>query len=846
MAGTTATTCRLGAPDLGAPIRFTDPDSASDIFVHDARGNLSVHIDPTGRERRFARDPRGLPLAILDGEGTARRFAWSDAGDLVAEGTDRGARRQVRHDRLGQAVEVRQGQDAPVRLVRDRAGNVVEIHRPDGGKVVLEYDPENRVVRHQDPLGRETRWRYDGLPFPRERVTADGACFRYAYDSELNLVGLENQKGERYRLDYDPAGRLMREVGFDGRTIEHDYDPSGRLVEQRDVGRPIRFRRDALGRLLEKRFADGSSHRFAWDKAGRLIEAANEARRLAFEYDPAGRLLAEHQDDQVLRHRYDRRGRRRGSQLPDGRVVQTMFGPDGLSTAVGFDGALVASFARDEAGRETERLAGGLHEKREYDPQGRLIAQQGFRRGGGRTDGGGNPVFARGYGYDGADALVQIEDARRGLKRYQYDACDRLLAVDGAEPEAFVVDPAGNILASGPDGAFWGGAAKGDRLLVHGDRKFAYDDYGNRIREQRAAGGAVRVDYRYDAANQLIEVDKTSRLGRRRTRFAYDALGRRVSKATADLTVPPAPANGNTPPAPAEAPAWRETRFLWDGNLLLAESTSADRLATVYLFEPGSFRPLAQVRREAANAPGQTYHYHLDHLGTPQEITNDNGELVWAGELKAWGGLRRTPVAKIENPLRFQGQYHDTETGLHYNRFRYYAPSEGRFINQDPIRLAGGTNVAAYAPNPVQWVDPFGLAWNPANAAAKYPGIGTTPNGGPTFAGTPYTYPAGEGQSSVVDIPMQGSRGRDFTQAWSKSGISPDDAEGYTWHHVDNFDPATGNTTMELVQTKVHQATAGHIGSVNQFENEFGIKYGTQDAVKASEQQGCLANSCKM
>ena len=70
------------------------------------------------------------------------------------------------------------------------------------------------------------------------------------------------------------------------------------------------------------------------------------------------------------------------------------------------------------------------------------------------------------------------------------------VSVEGAAPESFVVDPAGNILSSGTDGLFWGGEAKGDRLLVHGDRKFTYDDRGNRIREVRAAGGAVQVDYR--------------------------------------------------------------------------------------------------------------------------------------------------------------------------------------------------------------------------------------------------------------------------------------------------------------------------------------------------------------
>jgi RHS repeat-associated protein len=64
----------------------------------------------------------------------------------------------------------------------------------------------------------------------------------------------------------------------------------------------------------------------------------------------------------------------------------------------------------------------------------------------------------------------------------------------------------------------------------------------------------------------------------------------------------------------------------------------------------------------------------------------------------------------IENPLRFQGQYFDEETGLHYNRFRYYDPNCGRFINQDPIGLLGGVNNYLYVPNPMGWVDPLGLA----------------------------------------------------------------------------------------------------------------------------------------
>ncbi|WP_290445344.1 RHS repeat-associated core domain-containing protein, partial [Pseudomonas sp. VA159-2] len=82
---------------------------------------------------------------------------------------------------------------------------------------------------------------------------------------------------------------------------------------------------------------------------------------------------------------------------------------------------------------------------------------------------------------------------------------------------------------------------------------------------------------------------------------------------------------------------------------------------------------------------------------------------------KAWGEVReeRSDWAKqhgLGNPIRFQGQYHDHETGLHYNRFRYYDPRAGRFIGQDPIGYAGGLNLFAYVPNPIGWIDPLGLS----------------------------------------------------------------------------------------------------------------------------------------
>jgi len=109
--------------------------------------------------------------------------------------------------------------------------------------------------------------------------------------------------------------------------------------------------------------------------------------------------------------------------------------------------------------------------------------------------------------------------------------------------------------------------------------------------------------------------------------------------------------------------------------------------------------------------------YHCDHLGTPQEMTDHTGAIIWKAEYKAWGECKAEKAKSnffenseiISNNIRFQGQYFDEETGLHYNRYRYYSPYVGRFISKDPIGLLGGNNVYEYAPNPVGWVDPTGL-----------------------------------------------------------------------------------------------------------------------------------------
>ena len=114
------------------------------------------------------------------------------------------------------------------------------------------------------------------------------------------------------------------------------------------------------------------------------------------------------------------------------------------------------------------------------------------------------------------------------------------------------------------------------------------------------------------------------------------------------------------------------------------------------------------------------YHYHCNHLGTPQELTGQDGDVVWLSYDRAWGGsfdslykqqfVDNFAISENElQPFKFQGQSLDTETGLHYNRFRYYDSDVGMFVQRDPIELLGGSNTFQYVPNPTGWIDPLGL-----------------------------------------------------------------------------------------------------------------------------------------
>ena len=102
-----------------------------------------------------------------------------------------------------------------------------------------------------------------------------------------------------------------------------------------------------------------------------------------------------------------------------------------------------------------------------------------------------------------------------------------------------------------------------------------------------------------------------------------------------------------------------------------------------------------------------------DPIGTPEELVGGDGGVLAELDREAWGETEAAEGARAETPLRFQGQLEDAETGLFYNRLRYYDPEAGLYLSPDPIGLEGGLRPFGYGPNPVRWVDPLGLLPDP-------------------------------------------------------------------------------------------------------------------------------------
>jgi len=471
---------------------------------------------------------------------------------------------------------------------------------------------------------------------------------------------------------------------------------------------------DREGSVLHAKGAPRDEWCDAYRKDGELLSASNASASVRFERDALGRIVKETQGKHSVESEYDLLGLRTAMQSTLGAKVAIDRNAMGDVTGVQ-GGGFEAKLERDLLGLELLReLPGGVQSRWRRDSLGRPVQHD--------ITASGTLLRARSYHWDTSDRLRMIVDAQQGPVQYQHDAVGNLAAATYADGthELRLPDAVGNLFKQSDRKDRTYGAA--GQLLESTDARgrvtrYAYDAEGNLVEKREGSGRLWQ--YRWGADGMLAEVTRPDGAV---VRFEYDALGRRVAKHYRG----------------------QMTRFVWDGNVPLHEWVegeleqenvseavplwaadadvkkreaelskhltrgppqrgSAEQPIT-WLFEPESFSPMAKLGADGTKS------IICDHLGTPVAMVDDAGTRVWSADVSVYGELRGLEGERYACPFRWPGQYEDAETGLYYNRFRYYDPESGQYASQDPIRLEGGLRVQQYPGDPLTAPDVFGLA----------------------------------------------------------------------------------------------------------------------------------------
>ncbi len=401
-------------------------------------------------------------------------------------------------------------------------------------------------------------------------------------------------------------------------------------------------------------------------------------------------MLSEETAQGILTHQYDELGNRTATTFPDGRTQRHLYYGCGHLQQINLDREVISEFTRDHLHREVLRSQGRLSTRQLYDPGGRLKRRETYSGMRGVVP---ETFTDRQYSYSGEDELLKTRHSRRGETDYFYDPTGRITACR-SEDEGYLAswqyDAAGNLLGrrAGERATAENSVVPFNRLMSYRGVHYRYDEFGRAVEKEGRSG---TQSYRYDAEHRMVEVTTA----RGTYRYVYDALGRRTEKQHISPDGKP----------------YNRTKFLWDG-MRLAQESRPEGTGSLYIYrDQGSYEPLARVDKAGKEGPNRILYFHTDVNGAPEEMTDSDGKIVWETGYQVWGNtIQEKDHGGVEQNLRYQGQYLDRETGLHYNLHRYYDPDVGRFMVTDPIGLRGGLNLYQYAPNPQGWIDPLGLS----------------------------------------------------------------------------------------------------------------------------------------
>ncbi|PCJ34066.1 MAG: hypothetical protein COA75_14210 [Cellvibrionales bacterium] len=486
---------------------------------------------------------------------------------------------------------------------------------------------------------------------------------------------------------------LLSRVSPDSGTSTYDYDGAGNRTATTDAkGQVFILSYDASNRPT---FADapGTAHdiQYTYDTCANGVEKlcalTRGANTTQYAYNGFGDVLSIDQDVQAATAfvgssfgvRYDAAGRR-----------QTITYPGNTRVSYGYDAmGNVNQLTLDRNGSITELVSAVVYEP--FGPLKALSLGNGLARSidhdqAYRITAINDPVYDVAFNYD-TNGNIIYQSRNVGDLDTGYDALDKLTTATGSvDSYVYSYDRNANRLSDTLNGTA---------------TTYVYDPFSNRLSQAGldpvildANGNTTQLrgmtlDYSPD--NRLIAANDSN--------YGYNGIGERVLKASATAT----------------------SVYLYGlQGQLMAELDGSGQIKKAYIYLNGQ---AFAVLDYASDTAGELAYIHADHLGTPQGLTNQAGNIVWLADYSPFGLAIVDEDPDLDGNavtlnLRFPGQYYDQESQLHYNYFRDYDPQTGRYLESDPIGLSGGLNTYGYVGgNPVNYIDSTGEATQTALAA---------------------------------------------------------------------------------------------------------------------------------
>eukprot|EP01090_Pellita_catalonica_P009829 TRINITY_DN209_c0_g2_i1.p1 TRINITY_DN209_c0_g2~~TRINITY_DN209_c0_g2_i1.p1 ORF type:complete len:1124 (+),score=185.96 TRINITY_DN209_c0_g2_i1:4478-7849(+) len=582
-----------------------------------------------------------------------------------------------KYDELGRVLTIKNSENIAENYRYDSLGRVTSIVTMEANRINLKYDALGNLIQLKDAQ-HNINFKYNsaGKLLSRKQNNTE---ILFKYDRADNLKAIVNEEKNVYSFKRNAAGHIVKEIGFDGKTQRYLTNPVGNVVEKIDpLGVSTKITYDRLGKVSEVVYPSGDKETYQYDKNGLLVQAINKNATVVFKRDETGNIITETQNGIEVKSTYNAMGYRTHLESSLGANIAITRNKDNSianTVAKTEEASWQAQYTYDALGLEIERnLPGGVTNTWQRRPDGKPEVHA--------ISVNEKQTTHRRYSWDINDKLTRIFDniANKGVA-FSYDAFNNL-AKAGYSDGSFdykLPDAVGNLYQTEAQNERTYG--KAGQLLSCPDFEYNYDVNGNLV-EKRAKKSVEVWRYTWEENGMLFQVIQPNKDV---ISFTYDALGRRISKQYNDQKI---------------------TYWVYDKNVPLHEWSLSDKEDLVtWIFEEDSFVPQAKIQNN------ETYSIITDHLGTPIQAYHSSGKKVWECELDIYGKARSFTGEKTFIPFRrYQGQYEDEETGLYYNRFRYYSSESGTYISQDPIRLAGGTALYAYTHDSNMWIDPLGLA----------------------------------------------------------------------------------------------------------------------------------------